>query len=168
MEKEIVNRVAKSKLVTLDLEAYYPKGARFELDLSQWLEEGLILREGDFRNALKAHPWETYRNGHVAIYCSTDAIVPVWAYMLAGTYLTGIAATTLAGSLEDLENVLFKEALASIDLEALRDRPVIIKGCSHLPVPPSAYVWAAQRIQPIAKSVMYGEACSSVPLYKKS
>ena len=168
MEKEIVNRVAKSKLVTLDLEKLYPKGARFELDLSQWLEEGLILREASFRNALKEHPWETYENGHVAIYCSTDAIIPAWAYMLAGSYLSGIAATTLAGTPEDLETVLFKEALKTIDLEALRDRPVIIKGCSNLPVPLSAYVWASQLVQQVAKSVMYGEACSSVPIYKKS
>lgn len=168
MEKEIVNRVAKSKLITLDLEAFYPKGPRFEIDLSQWLEEGLILRETHFRNALKQHSWETYRGGFVAIHCSTDAIVPAWANMLVGSYLSGIAKTTIVGSAEDLETVLFAESLKTLDLDALKDRPVIIKGCSNLPVPASAYLWATQRIQKVARSVMYGEACSSVPIYKKS
>lgn len=168
MEKEIVNRVAKSKLITLDLETYYPKGTRFQIDLSQWLEEGLILREAIFRNNLEAHAWETYKDGFVAINCSTDAIIPAWAYMFVGARLEGIAKTTIVGTLENLETVLFVESLKSLDLNALKDRPVLIKGCSHLPVPPSAYVWATQRIQEVAKSVMYGEACSSVPVFKKS
>lgn len=168
MEKEIVNRVARSKLITLDLEDFYPKGTRYALDLSQWLEEGLILREAHFRSALKSHRWETYRDACVAIHCSTDAIIPAWAYMLVGSYLKGIAGATVVGSPEELETVLFIEALENIDLEALRDRPVVIKGCSNLPVPLSAYVWASQRIQEVAKSVMFGEACSSVPIFKKS
>ncbi|MGB5652201.1 MAG: DUF2480 family protein [Robiginitalea sp.] len=167
MEKEIVNRVAKSKLITLDLEDFYPKGDRYEIDLSQWLEHGLILRETPFRNALKGHSWEMYRDGFVAITCHSDAIVPAWAYMLVSAYLTEIAKTTVVGSLENLETVLFKDSLNALDLQTLKDRPVIIKGCSNLPVPPSAYVWAAQRIQTVAKSVMYGEACSSVPIFKK-
>ncbi|MDM9629999.1 DUF2480 family protein [Robiginitalea aurantiaca] len=168
MEKEIVNRVAKSKLTTLDLETFYPRGPRFEIDLSQWLDEGLILRETPFRNALKEHQWESYKDGYVAVHCSTDAIVPVWAYMLAGNYLKGIARETVVGSLEVLETILFREALSTIDLESLKDRPVIIKGCSNVPVPASAYVWAIQRIQEVAKSVMFGEACSSVPLFKRT
>ncbi|MGB5508237.1 DUF2480 family protein [Robiginitalea sp.] len=167
MEKEIVNRVAKSKLITLDLEDFYPKGGRFEIDLSQWLEQGLILRETPFRNALKAHDWETYRDGFVAINCHSEAIIPAWAYMLVSSYLTEIAKTTIVGSLENLETMLFKDSLSALDLEALKDRPVIIKGCSSLPVPPSAYIWASQRVQTVAKSVMYGEACSSVPIFKK-
>jgi hypothetical protein len=168
MEKEIVNRVANSKLITLDLETFYPKGTRFEIDLSQWLDEGLILREAIFRNSLKAHAWEAYQDGFVAINCSTDAIIPAWAYMLVGANLEGIAKTTIIGSLENLETVLFAESLKSLDLNTLKGRPVIIKGCSHLPVPPSAYVWATQRIMEVAKSVMYGEACSSVPIVKKT
>jgi hypothetical protein len=168
MEKEIVNRVANSQLLTLDLETFYPKGPRFEVDISQWLEEGLILRETHFRNALKAYDWETYRGGFVAIHCSTDAIVPAWAYMLIGTALRGIAKKSIVGSSESLETLLFAEALETLDLDAFKGRPVIIKGCSNLPVPPSAYVWACQRVEEVARSVMYGEACSSVPIFKKT
>ena len=167
MEKEIVNRVAKSKLITVDLETYYPKGDRFEIDLSQWLDAGLILREAHFREALEQHQWEVYKDGYVAIHCSTEAIVPVWAYMLTGKYLEGIARDTVVGTPEVLETVLFREALNSLDVESLKDRPVIIKGCSNLPVPASAYVWAIQKIQKVAKSVLFGEACSSVPLFRK-
>ena len=168
MEKEIVNRVAKSKLITLDLEDFYPKGNRYEIDLSQWLDEGLILREAHFRKALEQHQWEAYRDGYVAIYCSTDAIVPVWAYMLTGKYLQSIARDTVVGTPEVLETLLFREALNSMDLDSLKDRPVIIKGCTNLPVPASAYVWAIQKIQKVAKSVLFGEACSSVPLFRKT
>ena len=167
MEGEIVNRVSKSPLVTLDLEDYYPKGERYGIDLSQWLEEGLILREKEFRDALKAHDWEAYRDSYVYLYCSTDAIVPAWAYMLIGSYLQGWAREVVVGSRELLETLMFRKRLKTLDLEAYRDRPVIIKGCSNLPVPPSAYVWALQRIQEVARSVMYGEACSAVPIYKK-
>lgn len=167
MEGEIVNRVANSQLVTLDLEALYPRGDRFTIDLSQWLEEGLLLRERDFREALKAHDWEAYRDGYVSVFCSTGAIVPAWAYMLAGSCLQGIAKMAVIGPPDTLETLLFQQVLDRLDLEPFRDRPVIIKGCSELPVPPSAYVWALQRVQEVARSVMYGEACSSVPLYKK-
>ena len=167
MEGEIVNRVAKSPLLTLDLEEFYPKGGRFGIDLSQWLEEGLILREQPFRDSLKAHDWESYREGYVYLYCSTDAIVPAWAYMLIGSHLKGIAREVVVGSRELLETLLFRKGLKTMDLEAYRGRPVIIKGCSNLPVPSSAYVWALQRVQEVARSVMYGEACSAVPLFKK-
>ena len=166
MEGEIVNRVANSALVTLDLESLYPVGERYVIDLSQWLEEGLLLREKDFRKALKAHDWEAYRDGYVSFYCSTDAIVPAWAYMLAGAHLGGIARRVVAGPPQVMETLLFREVLQNLDLEPYRDRPVIIKGCSELPVPLSAYVWALQGVQNIARSVMYGEACSAVPLHK--
>lgn len=167
MEGEIVNRVAKSPLITLDLEAFYPEGNRFGIDLSQWLEEGLILREQQFRDALKGHDWEVYADGYVHLYCSTDAIVPAWAFMLIGSYLQGIAREVVVGSRELLETLLFRKGLKTMDLEAYRDRPVIIKGCSNLPVPSSAYVWALQQVQEVARSVMYGEACSAVPIFKK-
>ena len=167
MEGEIVNRVSQSKLVTLDLEEIYPKGERFHIDVSQWLEEGFILREKDFREALKSHDWSAYRDGFISMDCSTDAIVPAWAYMLIGSYLQGLAREVVVGSRELLETLMFRKRLKTLDLEAYRDRPVIIKGCSNLPVPPSAYVWALQRIQEVARSVMYGEACSPVPLFKK-
>jgi len=168
MEGEIVNRVAKSPLITLDLEDWYTPGPRFGIDISQWLEEGLILREKNFREALAAHDWEAYRNGYAALFCSSEAIIPAWAYMLIGTYLKPIARRVVVGTPEMMETLLFREQLENLDLEPYRDRPVIIKGCSKLPVPPSAYVWALERVQEVAKSVMYGEACSSVPLYRKS
>ena len=167
MEGEIVNRVSKSPLVTLDLEEFYPKGERFGIDLSQWLEEGLILREKEFRDALKTHRWEAYRDAYVYLFCGTDAIVPAWAYMLIGSCLHEIAREVVVGSREQLETVIFCRRLETLDPEAYRDRPVIIKGCSNLPVPPSAYLWALQGVQEVARSVMYGEACSAVPLYKK-
>lgn len=167
MEGEIVNRVSKSPLVTLDLEEYYPKGERRGIDLSQWLEEGLILREKGFRDALNAYDWEAFRDAYVFLYCSTDAIVPAWAFMLIGSYLRGTAREVVVGSRELLETVIFQKRLEALDPEAYRDRPVIIKGCSNLPVPPSAYVWALERIQEVARSVMYGEACSAVPLFKQ-
>ena len=167
MEGEIVNRVSKSPLVTLDLEEYYPKGERCGIDLSQWLEEGLILREKGFRDALEAHDWEAYRDTYVYLFCSTDAIVPAWAFMLISAHLQGIACDVVVGSRELLETVVFSKSLEALDPEAYRDRPVIIKGCSNLPVPPSAYLWALQEVQNVARSVMYGEACSAVPIYKK-
>ena len=167
MEGEIVNRVAKSPLITLDLEAYYPKGPRTGTEISQWLEEGLILREKPFRDALIAENWEPYQGAMVHLYCSTDAIVPAWAYMLITSYLNPYAKKVVVGTASLLETVLFQEALAEIDIEAYRDKPVIIKGCSHLPVPNTAYITALSRIQDVARSIQYGEACSSVPLYKK-
>jgi len=168
MEGEIVNRVSKSKLVTLDLEELYPKGARFHIDISQWLEEGFLLRERDFRDALKAYDWQAYKDGFVSMDCSTEAIVPAWAYMLLGSYLEGVAREVVVGSPQFMETILFRQQLKDLDVEAYRDLPVIIKGCSNLPVPPSAYVWAIQKVQQVARSIMYGEACSSVPLFKKN
>ena len=167
MEGEIVNRVANSQLITLDLENWYTPGPRFGIDISQWLEEGLILREKIFREALAAHAWEQYQDGYVALYCSSDAIIPAWAYMLIGTYLKPVARQVVVGTPEMMETLLFRESLENLDLEPFRDRPVIIKGCSKLPVPPSAYLWALERVQEVARTVMYGEACSSVPLYRK-
>jgi hypothetical protein len=168
MEGEIVNRVAKSQLITLDLEEWYPQGERFSIDISQWLEEGLILREKNFREALAAHDWQQYKDGYAALFCSSDAIIPAWAYMLLGSYLNPVARQVVVGTPEMMETLLFRERLENMDLTPYQDRPVIIKGCSRMPVPPSAYVWALQRIQNVAKSVMYGEACSSVPLYRKN
>ena len=167
MEKEIVNRVEKSPLVTVNLEDWYVPGPRFSIDLSQWLEEGLILREKPFREALAAHSWETYKNGYVALQAPADVVIPIWAYMLLGSYLKTIAKYVVVGSLERLETVLFQDQFAAVDLSVYENKPVIVKGCSKYPVPLSAYVWAIQKIQTVAKSVMFGEACSSVPLFRK-
>jgi len=167
MSEEIINRVAESKLITLDLEDYYPAGKRRVLDIKDWLFEGVILREKPFREALKNYNWEDFKNQYVAIYCSNDAIVPGWAYMLIQTYLNGIAKKTVFGSLETLDTVLYSSIIKKIDLEFCKDKPVIIKGCSNKPVPQNAYLMLVEKLQPIARSILYGEACSSVPLYKK-
>jgi len=164
---EIVNKVAQSPLITFNLEDYYPKGRRVQIDIKDWLFQGIILKEKDFRLELKAHNWNQYEDAYVALYCSTDSIIPSWAYLLLTTYLEGIAPKVVYGSLEVLNSLLYQEALSQVDLTDYKDKPVIIKGCSDKPVPENAYLFALQMLQPVAKSIMYGEACSAVPLYKK-
>ncbi len=164
---DIVNRVAQSKLLTIDLEDYYPQGERVVLDIKDWLYEGIILKEKDFRAFVNDHHWEQYHNTYVALHCSTDAIVPGWAFMLITTRLQPYAKQIVLGDLELLETVLYKSVIDTLDVSLFKDKPVIIKGCSNKPVPENAYIWATQKLQGVAKSIMYGEACSSVPLFKK-
>ncbi|WP_297796765.1 DUF2480 family protein [uncultured Eudoraea sp.] len=164
---EIVNRVAQSKLVTLDLEDYYPEGSRITIDIKDWLYEGLILKEKDFRDYIASHNWEQYEGAYVALNCSTEAIVPGWAYMLIASKLQPYAKKLVLGSLEDLESALFSPIIEDLDITPFKGKPVIIKGCSNKPVPPNAYLWATLKLQAVAKSIMYGEACSSVPLFKR-
>lgn len=159
--------MSTSALVTFNLEEYYPQGRRILLDISDWLYEGIILKEKEFRALVEEHDWEQYQDALVAVQCSTDAIVPGWAFMLVTTRLQPYAAEVVQGDLELLETVLYKRVIDDLDVSALKDKPVIIKGCSHKPVPPNAYIWATQKLQGVARSVMYGEACSSVPLFKK-
>lgn len=166
MEGEIVNRVANSPIITVNLEDWYTPGTRFSIDLIQWLDEGLILREKAFREALSHHEWTQYKDGFVSLFCSTDAVIPTWAYMLVASYLEPITTKVVAGNTETLEAVLFQEQFDRIDLAPFKDKPVIIKGCSKYPVPLTAYAWAIQKIQTVAKSVMFGEACSAVPIFK--
>lgn len=165
---EIINRVANSALEVFDLEDYYPIGTRTQIDLAQWLLEGFLLKEKDFREALKNHDWPQYQNHFVAIHCSTDAIVPAWATILVTTYLRPFAKKVVLGTIADLNTALYQEILPTLDYTVYQDKPVIIKGCSKKPVPESAYIMAVQKLQPFAKSIMYGEACSAVPLYKKA
>ncbi|WP_340201307.1 DUF2480 family protein [Ascidiimonas sp. W6] len=167
MDKEIVNRVAQSKLVTFDLEDYYPEGKRVIIDIKDWLYEGFVLREKDFREKAKAHNWETYQNTFVALTCTSDAIIPAWAFMLLSTYLNPFAKKVVIGDLELLETTLYQEIINKLDLSELKGLSIIVKGCSHKPVPQNAYLYLLKKLQPIAKSMMYGEACSAVPLYKK-
>ncbi|WP_411029505.1 DUF2480 family protein [Spongiimicrobium sp. 3-5] len=167
MPEEIINRVAQSKLITFDLEDYYPEGKRVLIDIKDWLYEGLILREKEFRVAVGQHNWEQYRNSYVALECSTDAIIPGWAYMLITTQLQPFAKRVVVGNLEQLETSIYQPIIDSLDVSQFKDKPVIIKGCSNKPVPTNAYLWVTAKIQEVAKSVMYGEACSSVPLYKR-
>lgn len=166
MADEIVNRVANSKLVTFDLEDYYPEGERIVFDIKDWLLEGLVLREKDFRASAKTHDWSQYQNKYVALTCSTDAIIPGWAYMLLSTYLSPIAKKVVVGDLETLETILYTEIIQNMDVSEFHGLPVIIKGCSRKPVPKNAYLQVINKLQPVAKSIMYGEACSSVPLFK--
>jgi hypothetical protein len=168
MQDEIINRVANSVLEVFDLEDYYPNGIRTQIDISQWLLEGFLLKEKDFREALKNHDWSQYQNHFVAIRCATDAIVPAWATILVATYVAPFAKKVVSGNLNDLETALYQEILPALDYTSYQDKPVIIKGCSKKPVPESAYIMAVQKLQPIAKSIMYGEACSAVPLFKKT
>jgi hypothetical protein len=165
---EIINRVANSALEVFDLEDYYPSGTRTQLDLSQWLTEGFLLKEATFREALKNHDWTQYQNQWVALHCATDAIVPAWASILVTTYLVPYAKQVVLGNLEDLEAALYAAILPTLDYTVYRDKPVILKGCSKKPVPESAYIMAIQQLQPYAKSIMYGEACSAVPLFKRA
>ncbi|WP_395045808.1 DUF2480 family protein [Flavobacterium sp.] len=167
MQDEIINKVANSVLEVFDLEDYYAKEIRTQIDISQWLYEGFLLKEKDFREALKNHDWPQYENHYVAIHCSTDAIIPAWASILVTIHVSPFAKKVVSGNLQDLETALYQEILASIDYSKYQDKPVIIKGCSKKPVPESAYILAVQKLQPFAKSIMYGEACSAVPLFKR-
>ncbi|UCE92747.1 MAG: DUF2480 family protein [Flavobacteriaceae bacterium] len=167
MSGEIVNRVANSKLITIDLEDLYPKGKRVLFDISQWLYEGLILREKDFRESVKGHNWEQYQDSYVALHCSTDAIIPSWAYLLISASLSPYAKKCVVGDLELLENIIFNDIIQNFSVEEFKDRPVIVKGCSDKKIPESAYVELCQKLVPVVRSLMFGEACSSVPLFKK-
>jgi hypothetical protein len=165
--EEIVNKVANSALEVFDLEDYYPKGNRIQIDISQWLLEGFLLKEKDFREQLKNHDWSQYQDNLVAIHCGTNAIIPAWAIILVTIQLTPFAKRIVIGSIQDLDTALYQEILSSLDYSIYKDKPVILKGCSKKPVPESAYIIAAQKLQPFAKSIMYGEACSAVPLFKR-
>lgn len=167
MPDQIVNRVANSKLVTIDLEDFYPEGDRVLFDIKNWLMEGLVLREKEFRNYVKNHDWAQYKKSYVALTCSTDAIVPAWAYMLLVVNLEQHVEKAVIGTLEQLETSIYQDIITNLDLNLYLDKPVIIKGCSNKPVPVNAYVLLTKKLKPVVKSLMYGEACSFVPLYKR-
>ncbi|AWW31316.1 hypothetical protein DN752_14925 [Echinicola strongylocentroti] len=165
---EIVNRVANSPIVTIDLEQYYKQGIdRVLFDVKAYLFQELVLREKEFRKALKEHDWEQYRGKFVAIDCTADAIVPTWAYMLVMTYLEGTAEDVVVGTKDDLERYLFQKALDELRPEEFEGKPVVIKGCSKFPVPVFAYGEVVRLLKAKAKTIMYGEPCSTVPVYKQ-
>jgi hypothetical protein len=164
---EIINRVAESDLKEINLEDFYPKGERVLIDVKENLFQGLILKEKYFREFVKNENWSKYKDKFVAITCSADAIVPTWAYMLLSTSLQPFAKNIVFGDLKTLETVLFIQALSKINLEDFRDKKTVIKGCGNLPVPESAYVEVTRILTPVAKSIMYGEPCSTVPVMKK-
>ena len=167
MADTIDNRVAASALITFDLEKLYQIGSRQSIDLSQWLDQGLLLKEKEFRAQLKAHDWTIYSDKFIALQCSTEAILPSWAFLLVTTHLQPFARKVVLGNLKDLEVQLFAEEIQLLELSPYKDQPVIIKGCSENTVPQDAYVQLISKLQPVVKSLFYGEACSSVPLYKK-
>lgn len=167
MADEIINRVANSKLITIDLEDFYPEGKRAIFDIKDWLYEELILREKDFRESVKNHDWSLYKENYVALTCSSDAIIPSWAYLLITTELNNYAKKVVIGDLELLETVIFNEIITNLNINEFKNKPVIIKGCSNKPIPQSAYSMLISKIQPEVKNIMYGEACSTVPLFKK-
>lgn len=164
---EIINRVAQSGLLTIDLEQFYPKNEPTTFDLKDFLFMGLILKEKEFRQALKEKDWSQYTNKNVAIVCTADAIVPYWAYMVVCGYLTGIAHYCFFGTEREMQTNLFLNALQTLDLEPYRNARVVVKGCSNKPVPPAVYVEITRLLKPLVKSLMYGEPCSTVPVFKQ-
>lgn len=167
-ESPIINRVANSPLVTFNLEDYHPKVSIDSVDLKDILFQGLILREKDLREFVKSNDWKTYSGKHVAVFCSADVIVPTWAFMMIGIALQPFAERVTFGNREAMTEMLFLEALTKLDWEKYRDAKVVIKGCSDMHVPDSVYLEAASRLRAVASSIMYGEPCSTVPLYKRS
>jgi Protein of unknown function (DUF2480) len=168
MSDEIVNRVANSQLKTIDLEELYPQEIRITIDIKNWLFQELILKETEFRAHLKNHDWSQFNNHYVALTCSSDAIIPSWAFMLVATYLFPFAKKVVVGNLIALENSIFQDIIAKINIEDYKNKPVIIKGCANKPIPETAYIQLIEKLQPVVKSIMFGEACSTVPLFKKS
>jgi len=166
MQNEIVNRVATSQLITIDLEEYYPKGERTVIDIKSWLFHELILKETDFRTSLKNHDWSQYQNHYISLTCSVDAIIPSWAYMLITTYVSPFAKKVVVGNSETLETAIFQEIIDKLPIEDFKNKPVIIKGCSNKPIPQTTYIQLIEKLQPVVKSIMFGEACSTVPLFK--
>lgn len=167
MENEIVNRVIGSGLITIDLEDFYDRNERITFDLKDNLWHGLVLKEKDFRDFLKSHDWTSYKDKNVAITCTADAIVPTWAYMLVVSKLKPFAKKVVFGTLYELEVALYQEILSKLDYEQYRDQKIVIKGCGKLNVPTDAYVQLTYNLQGIASSIMFGEPCSTVPVYKK-
>ncbi len=164
---EIVNKIQQSGLINLDLGELYPKGDRVIIDLKDQLWEGLALKEKDFRVWIKEHDWSQYEGAFVSVDCSADAIVPTWAFMLVSVHVQPYASFVTAGSNEQLERAIFTRFIERLDLTPYTDGRVVIKGCSTLPVPLSAYAELTAKLTPITKSLMFGEPCSTVPLYKK-
>jgi hypothetical protein len=164
---DIINRVSSSQLITLDLADFIPVGERLQYDLKENLFQGLILREKEFRTFIKEKDWSEYDGKHVAIHCSAEAIVPKWAYMLLVTKLQPFAKTIVYGNLDDLERTLIIQSIRQIDPEIYRDKKLVIKGCGEKEIVESAYMEAVIMLQPYVSSIMYGEPCSTVPVYKK-
>ena len=168
MDDQIINRVSNSPLLTIDLEEFRPEGIRLFFDLKQILEDNLIVRENKIRQFIKEHDWHQYSNKFVAVGCSSEAILPFWANLLIVNALNPYVKKVIIGNMAELEIVLFEKVLNELDFSKYQDKPVIIKGCSDSSIPHSAYSFLINKLQGIAKKISYGEACSSVPIWKSS
>lgn len=167
MEQPLVNRVAKSGLITINLEEYYPQSEVVGFDLKDFLYMELILKEKEFRAALKEYDWSQHEGQVLAVHCSTDAIIPVWAYMLVAVHAADHAADVFEGTPAEFLRFHYDRVIAALDPADYADQRIVVKGCSNRPVPPSAYLKVTRRLQPVVKSIMYGEPCSTVPIYKR-
>lgn len=167
IQENIVNKVAQSGLITIDLADYAPTEEIFIYDIKDNLFHGLILKEKDFRDFIKNHDWSIYANRHVGIVCSADAIVPTWAYMLLANRFSEVALSVHFGDEEQVRGVLFERQLAKIDYDQYADQRIVVKGCGDVPVPNAAFVTFTAELSRVAKSIMYGEPCSTVPVFKR-
>ncbi len=167
IDKPLVNRIANSGLITINLEDYFPKGEIIAFDLKDYLFMELVLKEKDFRAALKEHDWSQYQDKNLLVHCSTDAIIPMWAYMLIAAYAEPFALNISQGNQEDFIKLSYQKALGEIDFGQYQDKRIVIKGCSMKPVPPYAYALLTQSLRPYAQSIMFGEPCSTVPVFKR-
>jgi Protein of unknown function (DUF2480) len=167
MSEVIVNKVAESSLLTVDLEDFYPKGEIKIFDLKTYLFMGLILKEKDYRNALQKTDWTTYENKYVAITCTADAIIPMWANMLAASYLQPVAKEVVFGDEKKLIETVLQKRIEAINTNDYEDKRIVVKGCGEVAIPEAAYVAITNKLRPVVKSIMYGEPCSTVPIYKK-
>jgi len=167
MSEPIVNKVTESGLITLDAEKYYPREEMAIFDMKDFLFMGMILKEKDYREALKNLDWTQYAGKNVAITCSADAIIPVWAYMLAASYLQPVAGEIVMGDEKELHKKIFLKNIASIDITEFSDKRVVIKGCGETHIPDYIYMELTRMLRPVVKSIMYGEPCSTVPVFKK-
>jgi hypothetical protein len=163
----IVNRVANSGILTINLEELYPTEEMVSFDIKDYLYMELILKEKDFRAALKEYDWESLKGKVLLIHCSTDAIIPVWAYMLITAYATPHAADIYEGTQNEFLKKHYAQTISEIDAVQYEQKRVVIKGCSDKPVPPLAYAMMVKKLQPLAQSIMYGEPCSTVPIFKR-
>ncbi len=167
MSESIINKVAESGLISFDLEELYPKGEIKIFDLKDYLFMGLILKEKDFRAALQTTDWEQYKDKYVAITCTADAIIPMWANMLAASYLQPFAKNIVFGDEKKLIEIILQKNIDTINVDEFIDKRIVVKGCGDVAIPESAYVAITNKLRPVVKSIMYGEPCSTVPIYKK-
>lgn len=166
-EEPIINKVEQSGLITINLEDFYPEGSRKVIDIREQLVEDVLLREKSFREYISATDWSQLQDCYVSVYCSVDAVIPHWAFMLLASAIAPYAKQVFFGNAEALENKLFEQIINAMDMQSYQDARVIIKGCSDKPVPAAAYFYLAAKLRPLAKSIMFGEPCSTVPVFKK-